>query len=157
VTSTSPSDADPFHLDRFVRAQEGVYEQAIKELRSGRKTSHWIWFVFPQLAGLGRSATAARFAITGLPEARAYLAHPVLGVRLAEASAAALEAPAPSVEALLGSIDAVKLRSSMTLFMAVAPAAQDPADGTRHDPFRAVLDRWYGGVPDARTLELLGE
>ncbi|MBF4582705.1 DUF1810 domain-containing protein [Curtobacterium sp. VKM Ac-2865] len=137
---------DPFDLDRFVRAQEGVHELALAELRRGRKSSHWMWFVFPQLAGLGRSATAERYAVTGGDEARAYLAHPVLGPRLREVTDAAATAPASSVQALMGGIDALKLRSSMTLFAAVAP---DPA------PFRTVLDRWWDGAEDDRTTALL--
>ena len=137
---------DPFDLDRFVRAQDGVHAVALAELRRGRKSSHWMWFVFPQLAGLGRSATAERYAVTGPDEARAYLAHPVLGSRLAEVTDAAATAPASSVDALMGGIDALKLRSSMTLFAAVAP---DPA------PFRRVLDRWWDGAEDDRTLALL--
>jgi uncharacterized protein (DUF1810 family) len=139
-------ERDPFDLDRFVRAQEGVHEVALAELRRGRKSSHWMWFVFPQLAGLGRSATAERYAVTGPDEARAYLAHPVLGSRLREVTDAAATAPASSVAALMGGIDALKLRSSMTLFAAVAP---DPA------PFRAVLERWWDGAEDERTLALL--
>jgi uncharacterized protein (DUF1810 family) len=137
---------DPFDLDRFVRAQDGVHAVALAELRRGRKSSHWMWFVFPQLAGLGRSATAERFAVIGPDEARAYLAHPVLGSRLAEVTDAAATAPASSVDALMGGIDALKLRSSMTLLAAVAP---DPA------PFRRVLDRWWDGAEDDRTLALL--
>ena len=139
---------DPFDLDRFVRAQQGVYDLALDELRRGRKSSHWMWFVFPQLAGLGRSATAVRFAITGVDEARAYLAHPALGPRLLTAADVAHDAPARSADALLGGIDAVKLRSSMTLF---ARIAADPG------PFVAVLDRWYDGAEDPATLRLLGE
>lgn len=138
---------DPYDLDRFVRAQEGVHDQALAELRQGRKRSHWMWFVFPQLAGLGRSATAQRYGIDGVAEARAYLEHPVLGPRLVEAAAVAAAAPARSVDDLLGGIDAVKLRSSMTLF---AHAAADPA------PFRHVLDRWYAGAEDPVTARLLG-
>ncbi|WIE78054.1 DUF1810 domain-containing protein [Curtobacterium sp. MCSS17_016] len=139
---------DPFDLDRFVRAQQGVYDVALDELRRGRKSSHWMWFVFPQLAGLGRSATAVRFAITGVDEARAYLTHPVLGPRLLTATDVAHDAPARSADALLGGIDAVKLRSSMTLF---ARIAADPG------PFVAVLDRWYDGAEDPATVRLLGE
>jgi uncharacterized protein (DUF1810 family) len=139
---------DRFDLDRFVRAQQGVHDAALDELRRGRKSSHWMWFVFPQLAGLGRSATAVRYAITGTAEARAYLAHPVLGPRLLAATDVAHHAPAHSADALLGGIDAVKLRSSMTLF---ARIAADPR------PFVAVLDRWYDGAEDPVTLRLLGE
>ncbi|PYY60587.1 DUF1810 domain-containing protein [Curtobacterium sp. MCSS17_011] len=139
---------DPFDLGRFVRAQQGVHDVALDELRRGRKSSHWMWFVFPQLAGLGRSATAERYGITGADEARAYLAHPVLGARLLAATDVVDNAPARSADALLGGIDAVKLRSSMTLF---ARVSADPR------PFVAVLDRWYGGAEDPATIRLLGE
>ena len=135
-----------YDLDRFVAAQEGVYDQALGELRRGRKTSHWMWFVFPQIAGLGHSATAIHFAIASLDEARAYLAHSLLGPRLITASHV-VAAAAGSAEVILGSIDAIKLRSSMTLFAAVA---DDPA------PFRAVLDRFYKGQRDPATLALIG-
>jgi uncharacterized protein (DUF1810 family) len=138
--------ADPHDLGRFVRAQEGVHARALDELRAGRKTSHWMWFVFPQLTGLGRSAVAQQYGIDGVEEARTYLDHPVLGPRLREAAAVAEAAPARSADELLGGIDAMKLRSSMTLF---ARAADDPA------PFRAVLDRWYAGTEDPVTLRLL--
>ncbi|PZF58798.1 DUF1810 domain-containing protein [Curtobacterium sp. MCSS17_008] len=137
------SDGD---LERFVRAQEGVHDQALAELRDGRKRSHWMWFVFPQLAGLGRSATAQHYAIDGLDEARAYLAHPLLGPRLVEAARVAATAPARSADDLFGGIDAMKARSSMTLF---AHAAEDAA------PFRAVLDRWFHGTEDPLTVRLL--
>lgn len=137
---------DPHHLERFVQAQEGVHDRALAELRAGRKTSHWMWFVFPQLAGLGRSATAQHYSLDGVAEARAYLAHPVLGPRLLDATAVVEAAPARSADDLLGGIDALKLRSSMTLF---AHAAPDPA------PFRGVLDRWYGGTEDPVTVRLL--
>ncbi|WP_413601401.1 DUF1810 domain-containing protein [Curtobacterium sp. Curtsp57] len=139
--------SDPFALDRFVRAQDGVQDTALAELARGRKSSHWIWFVFPQLRGLGHSPTAERYGISGADEARAYLAHPVLGPRLLAAAEAAGTAPARSVEELVGGIDALKLRSSMTLFAAVA---EDPR------PFRSVLDRWWGGAEDRRTTDLLG-
>jgi uncharacterized protein (DUF1810 family) len=142
--------ADPFDLERFVRAQAGVHERAVAELRGGRKYGHWMWFVFPQLAGLGSSATARRYAIAGADEARAYLAHPTLGPRLREAAEAALHAgrvePALTAHRLLGTPDDLKLRSSATLF---ATVADDPA------PFRALLERFYDGEDDPRTLELL--
>ena len=140
---------DAFHLDRFVRAQDahGTYRAALAELAAGRKASHWMWFVFPQLAGLGSSPTARAYAIGSIEEAQAYLAHPVLGPRLRESAAAALGAPAPSAEALLGGIDAQKLRSSMTLFLRAVPA--EPV-------FRRVLDRWYEGAADPATDRLLG-
>lgn len=132
-------------LDRFIEAQHGIYATALAELHRGRKTSHWMWFVFPQIAGLGRSSTAQYYAIQDRAEARAYLAHLTLGPRLIEATAA-VTAAAGSAEAILGGIDAVKLRSSMTLFAAVA---DDPA------PFDAVLARFFAGEPDAATLALL--
>jgi uncharacterized protein (DUF1810 family) len=132
-------------LDRFVDAQAGIHEQALAELRAGRKQSHWMWFVFPQLRGLGRSETSRFFGIAGLDEARAYLAHPVLGARLRAAFEAVLAAPG-SAEAILGPIDAVKLRSSATLFLRAAP--DEPL-------FGAVLDRFFDGQPDAATDDLL--
>jgi len=133
-------------LERFVAAQQGIYPQALAELQSGRKQSHWMWFVFPQLAGLGRSATARFYAIASAAEARAYLDHPLLGARLRESAAAILVHRAARAEAILGPIDAIKLRSSMTLFEAVAA---DPA------PFAAVLDAFFGGERDPATLSLL--
>ena len=135
----------PQDLTRFVAAQDGVYRQAIAELRAGAKRSHWIWFIFPQIAGLGHSAMARTYAIADADEARAYLAHPLLGPRLVEA-AEAVTAANGLAEAILGGIDAVKLRSSMTLFAAVA---ETPA------PFRAVLARFFDGAEDAATVRLL--
>ena len=133
-------------LARFVSAQEGVYEHALDELSAGSKRSHWMWFIFPQIAGLGRTATAQRYAIADLAEARAYLAHPVLGPRLAECAQALLGVQGRSATQILGTPDDLKLRSSMTLF---AHAAEDPA------VFRAVLDRYYGGEDDPATLQRL--
>lgn len=135
-------------LERFVTAQDegGTYDRALAELRAGRKRSHWVWFVFPQVAGLGRSPTAQHYALTGLPEAQEYLAHPVLGPRLREAAEAVAALPDDDAEAVLGPVDAVKLRSSMTLFAAAAP---DEA------VYRRVLDRWYGGQDDPATLSRL--
>ena len=135
-----------FDLERFVRAQAPVFEFALQELRRGRKTGHWMWFVFPQLAGLGRSEMSQRYAISSLEEARAYLEHPTLGPRLRACAAAVLAARAGSIEDVLGSIDALKLRSSMTLFHRAAP--EDPI-------FPAVLERWYGGATDPATDALL--
>ena len=135
-----------FDLDRFVAAQEGMYPGALAELRAGRKTGHWIWFVFPQLAGLGRSEMSRHYALTSLAEARAYLAHPVLGPRLRECADATLATRGRTAEEILGGIDAVKLRSSMTLFHRAAP--DEPV-------FQDVLDRFYDGVPDRATDELL--
>jgi uncharacterized protein (DUF1810 family) len=133
-------------LARFVGAQQDVYEQALAELTAGSKRGHWMWFVFPQIAGLGRTATAQRYAIADLAEARAYLADPVLGPRLAECARAVLAVPGRTATQILGTPDDLKLRSSMTLF---AHAADDPA------PFRAVLDRFYGGEDDPATLQRL--
>lgn len=139
-------------LQRFVDAQKagGSWERALAELRAGRKTSHWMWFVFPQLAGLGRSEMARRYAIASLEEARAYLAHPLLGPRL-RASCAALLAGADAIasddaRAILGEIDALKLRSSLTLF-----ARADPAEPL----FARVLERFNGGEQDPATVALL--
>jgi uncharacterized protein (DUF1810 family) len=134
-------------LSRFVVAQEGIYPQALAELRRGRKQSHWMWFVFPQIAGLGRSAMAQRYAIADLAEAQAYLAHPLLGPRLRECTWAMLTHSSMSAHAILGNIDAVKLRSSMTLFEA---AGGDAA------LFGACLDAFFDGARDPATRELLG-
>lgn len=136
-------------LERFVQAQEGVHEQALAEVRRGRKSSHWMWFVLPQLAGLGRSATAQRYALRDLAEARAYLAHPVLGPRLREMTRAVLGCEAPGAVSVFGPVDAMKLRSSMTLFEA---AADDPADAGL---FAGVLERWFAGDRDGQTLARL--
>jgi uncharacterized protein (DUF1810 family) len=133
-------------LERFVGAQRDVYDDALAELRAGRKRSHWMWFVFPQIAGLGRTATAQRYALADLAEARAYLAHPVLGPRLTECAQALLSVEGRTADQILGTPDDLKLRSSMTLF---AHAADDPA------VFRAVLDRYYGGEDDPLTLQRL--
>ena len=132
-------------LQRFVEAQDGVYRRALAELRAGHKRGHWMWFVFPQIAGLGSSPTAQRYAIASLDEAREYLAHPVLGPRLRESASALLDVEGRSAGEILGYPDDLKLRSSMTLF---ARAADDPA------VFEAVLDRYYDG-PDQRTIDLL--
>jgi uncharacterized protein (DUF1810 family) len=134
-------------LERFVAAQDGLMERVLAELRAGRKTGHWMWFVFPQIAGLGRSEMSRYYAIASLAEARDYLAHPVLGPRLRECSAVVAAAPARTAEAIFGGIDAVKLRSSMTLFHRADPA--EPV-------FPGVLDRYFGGVPDPATDDLLG-
>ena len=132
-------------LDRFVTAQVGTYDDALAELWAGRKRTHWMWFVFPQLAGLGHSPMATLYGISGREEAAAYLAHPVLGPRLRACCQALLELPADDPEAVLGGIDALKLRSSMTLF------------ATTGDPvFDAVLDRYYDGA-DPLTLQRLSE
>lgn len=135
-----------FDLDRFVAAQAEIYAQALAELRAGRKQSHWMWFVFPQIAGLGRSPAATFYAIADAAEARAYLAHPLLGARLIECTQAVLAPRGRSAEAIFGGIDAMKLRSSMTLFEAVA---DDPA------PFASVLDDFFDAERDPATLMLL--
>jgi uncharacterized protein (DUF1810 family) len=140
---------DPYRLERFVDAQDrgGTYRQAVAELRAGRKRSHWMWFVFPQIAGLGSSPMAQEFAIGSLAEARAYLAHPVLGPRLAECAQTLDAAPeGASATGIFGSVDAMKLRSSMTLFAAAAPEEQAFAD---------VLIRYFDGEPDQATLQRL--
>ena len=135
-------------LERFVAAQEPVYGEVIAELGRGRKSSHWMWFVFPQLAGLGRSETSRYYAIASLDEARAYLAHPVLGARLRECANALLAVPAVrSAEDIFGSVDAIKLRSSMTLFHRAVPD---------DSLFPQVLDRYFGGAADPGTDALLG-
>jgi uncharacterized protein (DUF1810 family) len=133
-------------LSRFVDAQERVYDDAVRELRAGRKTSHWIWFVFPQIAGLGRSPTAQRYAIASLDEAVAYAEHPVLGERLRECSRILTELEGRSAEQVFGGLDAMKLRSSMTLFARAAP--DEPL-------FRAVLEHFFGGEEDPATLQRL--
>ena len=132
----------PFDLERFVEAQEGVYETALRELRAGRKTSHWIWFVFPQLVGLGRSEMSRRYGIESLDEARAYLDHPVLGPRLRECVSGVLATSGATADQIFGSLDAMKVRSSITLFHRAAP---DEA------LFEEVLERFYGGVADEAT------
>jgi uncharacterized protein (DUF1810 family) len=137
---------DPFNLQRFIDAQDGVIETALAELRSGRKRSHWMWFIFPQLAGLGRSATAQYYGIASLDEARAYLDHPLLGSRLREAVGAVLPwASRRSAERILGPVDAMKLRSSLTLFEQAEPGGV----------FAEALAGFYGGEGDERTLALL--
>jgi uncharacterized protein (DUF1810 family) len=137
--------ADPHALDRFVTAQADTYPIALAELRRGRKESHWMWFVFPQLAGLGRSPTAQHYAIGSLDEARAYLAHPLLGARLRDSIAALAALPPTRAEAVFGAIDAIKLRSSLTLFAAAGGGAA----------FTDALARWFDGVPDPATVRLL--
>jgi uncharacterized protein (DUF1810 family) len=135
---------DPYNLERFVSAQDagGAYLQALEELRRGRKTSHWIWFVFPQIAGLGQSAMSRMYAIASLEEAQAYLRHPVLGPRLIDCTRLVATSSGPSAEDLLGGIDAIKLRSSMTLFLRAAP--DEPL-------FQQVLERYFNGVTDPAT------
>ena len=140
---------DPHDLQRFVDAQDDLrtYDTAISELRAGRKRSHWMWFVLPQLAGLGMSSTAQHFGIHGLAEARAYLAHPVLGPRLRDCARALADLDIADPVAVLGPVDALKLRSSMTLFSRAEPG--EPV-------FRQVLEQYYDGAEDPATVSLLG-
>ena len=133
-------------LERFVTEQDRDYETVLAELRRGRKTSHWIWFIFPQIAGLGRSAMSQHFAIGSLDEARAYLAHPVLGSRLRECVGLLLAVEGRSADEIFGPLDAMKVRSSMTLFHRAAPDEPE---------FRLVLERYYDGVADPATDERL--
>lgn len=139
---------DPHHLSRFVDAQRADWPTVLAELKAGRKRSHWMWYIFPQAAGLGRSPTAIHYAIRSADEARAYLAHPLLGARLREAAQALLAHSGASAEAIMGGIDAMKLRSSMTLFAALADSDA---------PYRPVLDSFFGGADDPRTLAFLQE
>ncbi len=136
-----------FDLERFVDAQEGVYEGVLRELRAGRKTGHWIWFIFPQVAGLGRSEMSRFYGIASLDEARAYLDHPVLGARLRECVGAVLAMSGATADQIFGSLDAMKVRSSMTLFHRAAP--EEPL-------FIEMLERFHGGVADAATDAILG-
>jgi uncharacterized protein (DUF1810 family) len=140
--------SDPYQLERYTRAQDqdGTYERAVAELRAGRKTSHWMWFVFPQIEGLGFSAISKRYAISSLGEARAYLGHPVLGPRLIETATIVAVTEGNSAEQIFGPVDALKLRSSMTLF-----GAADPDEPV----FTKVLDKYFKGAPDEATLARL--
>jgi uncharacterized protein (DUF1810 family) len=144
--STMPTQPDAFDLDRFVTAQEPVIGRVRDELRRGRKTSHWMWFVFPQIAGLGTSAMSQRFAIRSLDEARAYLAHPVLGPRLVQCVRLLLDVEGKSAHEILGSPDDMKFHSSLTLFAEVAT----------DDIFQRALEKYFAGTEDAATLDLLG-
>jgi uncharacterized protein (DUF1810 family) len=161
---------DPWRLDRFVSAQErgGTYERAVAELRAGAKVSHWMWFVFPQVAGLGLSAMAREYAIASVAEARAYLAHPVLGPRLRECARVVAATEGRSAIRIFGPVDAMKLRSSMTLFAAAAadadraaaPADERQGDNRQGDEagpniFRDVLAKYFGGVADEATAARL--
>lgn len=140
--------SDPFDLDRFVMAQATMYDIAFAELIGGRKVTHWMWFIFPQLRGLGRSSMAHRFGIDSLDEARAYLAHPVLGPRLRECVVAVLDSGETDLGAVFGSPDDMKFLSCMTLFSVV--------DGAADKEFGSALEKFTGGRKDERTLELLG-
>ncbi len=139
---------DPFSLRRFETAQDegGTYEQAVSELRGGRKTGHWMWFIFPQVAGLGRSSMSRTYAISSLAEAKAYLEHPVLGPRLIECASTLCGLSGQGAQEIFGATDAMKLRSSMTLFAHAAPDSV---------VFRRVLSDYFAGIEDAATRDLL--
>ncbi len=141
-------EADPYDLARFVQAQERDYEQAMSEIRSGRKRSHWMWYIFPQFDGLGFSTTSRRYAIKSVAEAEAYLRHPVLGPRLLESARAVVGVEERSALEVFGSPDDMKLRSCATLFASVSPAGS---------VFEQLLDRHFGGQPDDKTLRLMGQ
>lgn len=141
------STSDPHNLTRFVEAQQRAYDTALAELLDGRKRSHWMWFIFPQLAGLGSSSTASFYAIADLVEARAYLAHPLLGPRLLECAEALLALEGRSAREILGFPDDLKLRSSATLFARISPAGS---------VFERLIARYFAGDEDQRTLDLLG-
>jgi uncharacterized protein (DUF1810 family) len=138
--------ADPFNLQRFLDAQSPVYERARREVEIGRKRSHWMWFIFPQIAGLGQSPMSIRFAIASLDEAQAYLAQPVLGARLRECARLTLAVESKTARGIFGSIDEVKFRSSMTLFARAAPG---------EELFQRCLDKYFAGDPDPATLARL--
>ena len=139
-------DADPFNLRRFVEAQDRVYPAVLRELKAGRKESHWMWFVFPQISGLGASPTSAFYAIGSLDEARAYLAHPVLGPRLDECARLVVRVEGRTAREIFGAVDEVKLRSSMTLFARAVP---------ERAAFEACLQKYFAGAPDEATLAKL--
>jgi uncharacterized protein (DUF1810 family) len=139
-------DADPHDLERFVTAQANVYDQALSEVTAGRKRTHWMWFIFPQFAGLGNSVMSQRYAIESIAEAKAYLDHPVLGPRLRECVEAMLSVKAKSAHDILGYPDDLKFRSSMTLFSAVS---------SENSPFHKAIDRFFEDQPDRKTQELL--
>jgi uncharacterized protein (DUF1810 family) len=145
--SPNATKSDPFDLQRFVSAQAANFGDALAELKAGRKRTHWMWYVFPQIAGLGTSAMAQRYAIGSTEEAQAYLAHPVLGPRLRQATEAILAVPQGTARDILGEPDDVKLRSSMTLFACVSP---------RGSVFQRTLDRYFSGEPDPATLLRIG-
>lgn len=141
-----PGTGDPHDLNRFVQAQKSVYAQALTEIRSGRKQSHWIWYIFPQFRGLGYSSTSKYYAIQSLAEAEAYLSHPLLGTRLRECAEAALHVEGRSAYEIFGSPDDMKLKSCATLFAYISPDAS---------VFHRLLDKYYAGTPDEKTLHLL--
>jgi uncharacterized protein (DUF1810 family) len=140
---------DSYDLERFVRAQEGVYEQACAELRSGRKQTHWMWFIFPQIKGLGSSEMAVHYAVSSIEEAKAYLEHPVLGPRLRECTQIVLEVQGRTAEEIFGYPDDLKFRSSMTLFAQAAEISEEDL------VFSQALDQYFAGKEDAATIERL--
>lgn len=142
---------DPFNLDRFVQAQEQDYQRALQEIRSGQKRSHWMWYIFPQLTGLGGSAMAQRYAIRNLAEAKAYLQHPVLGPRLIEIAQAVLDVEGRSAHQIFGSPDDLKLHSSATLFAKAAAEAQRPEAAV----FDQLIDTYFAGKRDPQTIQRL--
>ncbi|TPG42628.1 DUF1810 domain-containing protein [Sphingomonas koreensis] len=143
---TDTTNTDRFNLDRFVSAQEATYARVLTELTRGYKTSHWMWFIFPQVAGLGSSEMSRRYAIGSTEEAQAYLAHPLLGARYRESIAVLQDLVGTTAEAVFGSVDAAKLRSSLTLFAEAAP--DDPL-------FAAAIERWFRGEKDGQTVDIL--
>ena len=148
ASSTPTGEAiGPHDLKRFVDAQAGVYDQALAEIRAGRKRSHWMWFIFPQFAGLGFSPTSVHYSIKSRGEAEAYLAHPVLGPRLTECVEAALGVDGRIAHDIFGSPDDMKLKSCATLFAALSPAGS---------AFHRLIDKYFNGTPDEKTLQLLG-
>lgn len=147
MAGAGQSGGDPFDLDRFVRAQEGDYDRALAEVTAGRKRSHWMWYVFPQVDGLGSSSMAREYAIKSVDEARAYLDHPVLGPRLVAITEAALAVEGRSANEIFGSPDDLKLKSCATLFAHVTP----PDSG-----FARLLDKYFGGERDGKTIERIG-
>ena len=146
MTNSPDLSGNPFHLQRFLTAQERDYIRALTELRAGRKRSHWMWYIFPQVQGLGFSATYRLYAIESLEEAKAYLEHPVLGERLLECATALLQVEGRSAYEIMGAPDDAKLKSSATLFAAVSPAGS---------VFEQLLDKYFEGERDERTLDLM--
>jgi uncharacterized protein (DUF1810 family) len=139
------SNIDPFDLQRFVNAQRDVYPQALSEIKNGNKTSHWMWFIFPQIKGLGSSSASVLYSINSVNEAKAFLGHPILGPRIRECCSGVFDLNGVSVEHIFGDIDAIKLRSSMTLFDHIAP----------EDVFSDVLRKYYSGQKDLKTLAII--
>ena len=146
MTRSHSDHEDPFDLARFVSAQQDVFDRALREVKSGQKASHWMWYMFPQLRGLGHSPIAQRFGITGIEEAKAYLEHEILGPRLITLCEAALSVKGRSATELFGAPDDLKFRSCATLF-----AQLSPVDSV----FHKILDQYFAGIPDQRTLQLL--